>query len=105
MAELARYQYSPLLPRKEHVRLLGLWPSKQKDAIVECRLFECPLTLAKAVHLYEALSYVWGEAQDTISIVVNQRRFNVTSNLHSALLRLRDDSLERVLWVAAPVKH
>ena len=101
MAELAQYQYSSLLPGKNHVRLLRLLPSEHKDAVVKCQLFEYKLESTKAVHLYEALSYVWGDPEETVSIVVNQRRFKVTSNLHSALLRLRDDSLERVLWIDA----
>jgi hypothetical protein len=101
MAELAQYRYRSLLPGKNHIRLLRLLPSEHKDAVVECQLFEYKLESAKAVHLYEALSYVWGDPEETVSIVVNQRRFEVTSNLHSALLRLRDDSLERVLWIDA----
>ncbi|KAI1076463.1 heterokaryon incompatibility protein-domain-containing protein [Whalleya microplaca] len=34
---------------------------------------------------YMALSYVWGDANDTVPIVLNGRPFPVTKNLHSAL--------------------
>jgi Heterokaryon incompatibility protein (HET) len=41
---------------------------------------------------YIALSYVWGDPTQRRDILVNDRPFSVTKNLHLALCRLRDSS-------------
>jgi hypothetical protein len=50
---------------------------------------------------YEALSYVWGSQEDTVVIKIDEQSFRVTRNLYSALVHLRDRSVQRVLWVDA----
>jgi 6-pyruvoyl-tetrahydropterin synthase len=52
-------------------------------------------------HLYEALSYVWGNPEKKPRIFMHGHSFEVTVNLRTALLRLRNHSTERVLWVNA----
>ncbi|KAK0717950.1 heterokaryon incompatibility protein-domain-containing protein [Lasiosphaeria miniovina] len=52
-------------------------------------------------HLYEALSYVWGDSDEPYTVSMNGCDFAVTANLHAALLRLRDAVFERILWVDA----
>jgi hypothetical protein len=47
------------------------------------------------------LSYVWGDPEETLPILINNRRFNITLNLHAALLRLRDRDIARIIWVDA----
>jgi hypothetical protein len=42
---------------------------------------------------YQALSYVWGDAQPTSSIFVNGKDFAVRANLRDALFQLRTDTL------------
>lgn len=50
---------------------------------------------------YEALSYAWGDHSQLRTIEVNDSEFEVTSNLHAALNRLRLSNSDRVLWIDA----
>ncbi|PMD13834.1 HET-domain-containing protein [Hyaloscypha hepaticicola] len=50
---------------------------------------------------YEALSYVWGDANDRKMIVLNGVVFQVTRNLYSALRHLRYTDRSRTLWIDA----
>ena len=69
---------------------------------IQCELFDYSLQdQGKGSHLYEALSYAWGSLKKTCSISINKQNLAVTENLHVALLRLQDSSLERILWVDA----
>ena len=111
------YVYSPL-PDDGTIRLLRLMPHQDKEAPLQCQLFEYPLRKARqGVHMYEALSYVWGSEEDQKSICIrtddksdgsstspsarNNHRLLVTGNLHAALLHLRDGLLERIMWIDA----
>jgi hypothetical protein len=77
-------------------------PDEDRVAPIQCQLFSYSLREAgKATHLYEALSYVWGDQNKTLPISIGEHRFDVTENLHAALSRLRDHSLERIIWVDA----
>jgi hypothetical protein len=97
---ISPYPYSSLLP--DSIRLLRLLPCGNEDAPVQCHLFSYSrLEVSKGNHLYEALSYVWGDETKTLPIFIGKHRFNVTENLHAALSRLRDHSLERIIWVDA----
>lgn len=96
------YQYSPLLGLGS-IRLLRLMPHADKNASIQCQLFEFPLLCDSSggMNLYEALSYVWGDGGNNMSISVDNHYLKVTSNLHAALLCFRDQFLERVLWIDA----
>ena len=59
------------------------------------------LESGKGTHLYEALSYVWGNPDETVPILIGDHYFKVTKNLHAALLRLRNHYFERIIWVDA----
>ncbi|OJI81988.1 hypothetical protein ASPTUDRAFT_151353 [Aspergillus tubingensis CBS 134.48] len=76
---------------------------KDKDAEIECELFNYDLTSRSGAdsHLYEALSYVWGSSTRSRTIKLNNCAFPVTENLYLALSRLRNRQLERTLWVDA----
>ena len=62
---------------------------------------DCTSILSPRTHQYEALSYVWGNPHETLPIYVDEDQFLVTVNLYAALLRLRDPSFERIIWVDA----
>ncbi|PVH74162.1 hypothetical protein DL98DRAFT_430035, partial [Cadophora sp. DSE1049] len=64
---------------------------------IYCDLKIVPLAQASN---YVALSYTWGDANDTLTIYLNNAPVQVTSNLHSALLHMRA-GLTRELWVDA----
>jgi hypothetical protein len=68
---------------------------------VECELFEAHLNPYEPIHPYEALSYVWGDPGNTVSIHVNQHDLQVTTNLHAALLQLRNSFIDRYFWIDA----
>jgi hypothetical protein len=107
MGPIARYKqvvksiphhHSPL-PRGNNIRLLRLIPNKKKTAIIKCQLFN--YSLEPDSHQYDALSYVWGNPNETLPIFIDEHVLHITTNLHAALLCLRDHSLERIIWVDA----
>jgi hypothetical protein len=56
----SRYPYSKL--DDGHIRLLRLFPHRDKNAPIRCEIFACPLSSGSEKiddGLYEALSYVW----------------------------------------------
>jgi hypothetical protein len=99
------YRYPPLPPGNGNIRLLRLMPNGNRDAGIKCQLFNYSLGSGQGDHqenhLYEALSYVWGDPIETSAICIDNQPFNVTKNLHSALSRLRNHALERILWIDA----
>jgi hypothetical protein len=48
---------------------------------------------------YEALSYVWGERNDSEVIEISGHRVRITRNLHAALRRLRLSGQTRTIWI------
>lgn len=74
---------------------------KDISAELTCQLFNYSLDPDQGSHLYEALSYFWGDAHDTEPIFIGKQSFPVTPNLHTALLRLRNLSIKRILWIDA----
>jgi hypothetical protein len=102
---MSQYCYSPLSKGANNIRLLRLMPhanTSTETTKLQCELFEYSLQdLGKRTHLYEALSYTWGGFKNPRSISINKQKLDITRNLHAALLRLRDHSLERIIWVDA----
>ncbi len=115
----SQYRYSPLSERG-NIRLLRLMPHKDKKARIQCQLFEYPLQeLGEGIHLYEALSYVWGpevdqqsennqmpkDSQQTKSsqqsVYIDNYKLSVKENLHAALSSLRGRGMERIIWIDA----
>jgi hypothetical protein len=98
---MSQYSYSPLRSEHDSIRLLRLLPNEDDAAEIQCELFEYPLHESRKNHLYEALSYVWGDPKHTLPISMHGHSFNVTVNLHAALLRLRNHFMHRILWIDA----
>ncbi|KAF1969679.1 HET-domain-containing protein [Bimuria novae-zelandiae CBS 107.79] len=93
---LYQYIYAPFQP-PINLRLLELRPGHRSSPI-ECELFNTSLEETPS---YEALSYHWGNVNDTTEIVCNGRDFPITSNLRAALLDLRQPDRKRALWIDA----
>lgn len=94
------YCYTPL--PEGCIRLLRLMPHRDEGAPIQCELFDYTLLdSGKGTHLYEALSYVWGSEEKPHSVSTAKGDLLVTTNLYMALKRLRDHSLDRILWVDA----
>ncbi|KAL4898046.1 heterokaryon incompatibility protein-domain-containing protein [Aspergillus ambiguus] len=97
----------PALPAEPNTtRMIRLLPHYDRDAIIKCKHFNYVLSeRGSAEHLYEALSYVWGNGEDGIfrsqRIELDNHTFFVTPNLHAALVNLRNHQLDRVLWIDA----
>jgi hypothetical protein len=95
------FTYQPL-DEPGSIRLLVLQPGPP-DADIHCSLIHT--TLAKCCQdiydHYTALSYVWGDPDNTKTILLNDLPFQVTTNLASALHGLRDDQRPLRLWADA----
>lgn len=90
-----QFKYSPL-ESKDDIRLVTLSPAWFHEPI-DCKLFHTKL---KPNIPYEALSYTWGNHENTISIKVNGKSFGITHNLSTALRYLRRKQ-EVTLWIDA----
>ncbi|KAK5659703.1 hypothetical protein OQA88_914 [Cercophora sp. LCS_1] len=90
--------YRRLNPEIGEIRLLRLDLSRSDDAVLSCRLTHRSLTSGSK---FVALSYVWGDPDDTAQIRLDECIVSVTRNLHQALARLRRDGFKRRIWVDA----
>jgi hypothetical protein len=96
------YRYSPLPDTFGATRLLHLLPSKDDQAPIRCEIVDyCLRESRKATHHYEALSYVWGPVEPSLTIQIGQEHLKITANLHVALLHLRDSDIARTFWIDA----
>ncbi len=81
------------------MRLLRLLPPSNEEPRIKCQLITCSLLDSRGAHPYEALSYVWGPENDEQSICIDGHERRVRANLHKALSNLRDNFVERILWI------
>jgi hypothetical protein len=80
---MSSYLYPPLPSEGDNIRLLCLLPHEYEAAPLQCALRNYSLPkLDTRTHLYEALSYVWGNPDETLP-------------------SLRDRSFERIILVDA----
>jgi hypothetical protein len=98
---MSQYCYPPLPSGNDSIRLLRLKPDKDNSADIQCELFDYSLQNACRIHLYEALSYVWGKPDKKLRIFLHSLSFDITENLHAALSQLRNHTIERIIWVDA----
>jgi hypothetical protein len=90
------FQYDDLDQRWKEIRLLRILP--ETTSIIKCELFRtslydpCP---------YIAISYAWGDTEDTRTIILDGHEFAVTENLMLALQRLRSRTSAVVVWADA----
>ncbi|KAF2649452.1 hypothetical protein K491DRAFT_610731, partial [Lophiostoma macrostomum CBS 122681] len=82
---------------KNSIRLLHLEP-KSASGSLNCTL-EC--VSLDNFPPFEALSYVWGDPGDTISMFCEGSLFEATRSLHTALTNLRLPNAVRTMWVDA----
>ena len=89
------FEHSPL--DHDQIRLLSLLPGGND---VCCTIEKADLKSAAA--RYEALSYCWGNnEQSRHTIWINGHPFEVSSNLYEALMQLRQRTSTRKLWIDA----
>src|SRR5436853_7882510 len=96
--ESRKYKYKELKNQQE-IRLLGLEPGVISEEVIQCRLRHALLSENPC---YEALSYVWGDALLTRTILCNDKEIDITENLYTALRNLRNDirheKKARIIW-------
>ncbi|ETS86903.1 hypothetical protein PFICI_00731 [Pestalotiopsis fici W106-1] len=90
--------YSALEP--QHIRVLKLEPSAERDAIITCSLSVISLS-ENPTPQYEALSYVWGDFTERHEIQLDGLPTPVTMNLWTALRYIRLPDAPRTLWIDA----
>jgi len=91
-----RYTYLPF--RDNHsIRLLTLFPSSD-GLLLRCNLEEVGLNSSPD---YEAISYVWGDNDMPASIICDSsgKEISITRNLEAVLIRFRQSTQPRRLWV------
>lgn len=93
------YKYNRIDLATDAIRLVKLVKGDQSQPI-QCEIFETYLHQVEGVP-YEALSYVWGTRLSAKRIWLDGSEFDVTENLYEALLHLRWQEEDRVLWVDA----
>ncbi|PON25050.1 hypothetical protein TGAM01_v206131 [Trichoderma gamsii] len=97
---MEQYSYEPLDLGRPAIRLLCLHRGGNESEIT-CNLFQAELHQRHDTVSYEALSYTWGSADLTESIVIDCFFMNVTLNLYGILQQLRYQDEDRILWIDA----
>jgi len=98
--ELEQFYHKPLnkiTRTSQPFRLLEIHTSSEPSSRIECTLQHANL-LGKPT--FKALSYVWGDPNIKVPILLDSKRYDVTKNCYGALLRLRD-LRETSVWIDA----
>lgn len=88
--------YQPVTADDE-MRLLDLLPGEDGESI-RCTLRHARLSESPD---YEAMSYVWGDATDTLPIGCNGHTLMVTRNLHTLMTNIQYKDRSRTIWADA----
>lgn len=98
-----RFSWSTTNYEHEHlatatsIRILELQPGEGTETI-KCKLSAFERDSAPP---YEAISYAWGDENDSKIIRCEKRKLKVTTNLRNALLQIRDPFEVKLLWADA----
>lgn len=96
MGALPQYQYK-LLSSPSQFRLLELLPGNEDDPIsylLHTADWKCPSA-------YEAVSYAWGDVNDTYPSICDGFQQTISVNLRDGLIAMRAKDRSRLLWVDA----
>ncbi|KAI1847193.1 hypothetical protein JX266_006733 [Neoarthrinium moseri] len=96
------FQHTPL-NQNESIRLLLLHPSGTHHAVLRGSLCHYNLNdhYGDIRGGYTALSYVWGDAEKTEVMLLDDKEFQITANLAEALRNIRDDVGTYHIWADA----
>ncbi|KAF4624739.1 hypothetical protein G7Y89_g13429 [Cudoniella acicularis] len=98
---MAVYNHTPISLQGPALRLVRLLRGTPSDSI-RCDIFDAWLTESEGgIIPYQALSYTWGSTENAAEITIKDCKMRVTENLHSALLHLRLEDTDRILWIDA----
>ncbi|KAF4619024.1 hypothetical protein G7Y89_g14822 [Cudoniella acicularis] len=90
------FRYKDISPTGNEIRLLRILP--ETTSTIKCELLHTSLDDPSN---YTAISYAWGDTDDTRTILLDGREFPVTLSLMLALQRLRSRSQPIVVWTDA----
>lgn len=99
-----RLTYKPLDPSRSEIRLLkfqNVPDTAELDGDGLLRLTMHHASLDDEGTEYLALSYIWGDANDTLPIIVDDVPFQATRNLVSALRVMNTGNQDSSIWVDA----
>jgi hypothetical protein len=99
-------EYPPLRPDQKEFRLLKIRPSLEpisNTISLKSTSMQCDLFVASRDNPpdYQALSYTWGNPNETVPIQVNGITHQITQNLRTALEYIRQENEDVVIWVDA----
>lgn len=99
---MSEYEYTPLAAQS-NIRLLRLLPKVKSQHGELCgELVEYKVqSYDDRAHPYEALSYCWETSEKPRELNFDRAVLAITENLHAALLQLRYDDFDRLLWIDA----
>ncbi|CAD6446898.1 9d3d13e4-6aac-4073-bae1-552b574167e2 [Sclerotinia trifoliorum] len=97
--ETQQYQYRPL---HEHdaIRIIIVHPEALISSPLSCSLIHSTLSHYhnSLIDQYTALSYVWGDANNTRTILVDEKPLSITASLETALRHMRDTQKDMMIW-------
>ncbi|PSS18561.1 hypothetical protein M430DRAFT_35062 [Amorphotheca resinae ATCC 22711] len=90
------FRYVELDTAQHEIRLLRILP--ETSSIIQCELLHTSLENPRS---YIAISYAWGDVEETRAIILDGHEFPVTESLWLALQRLRSRSFPVIVWADA----
>lgn len=91
------FVYQPLPSSKDAIRLIELHPVSDSGVVV-ARMVNAVLS---ETPFYHALSYMWGPADETHTIILNGRPIKIRKNLFHFLTTWSKQYSDRKLWIDA----
>ncbi|KAE9365682.1 HET-domain-containing protein [Stipitochalara longipes BDJ] len=91
------FRYKDLDPKQGEIRLLRILPPITTSSL-QCEMLHTSLANPRS---YIAISYAWGDPEQTQTILLDGHEFPVTESLYLALQRLRSPSSAVVVWADA----
>lgn len=89
------YVYTPLDVSRKEIRTLTVHPGFEDEPV---RASLQHISLLSPTD-YETISYVWGDATQRASILVNGEVLDVHASAEKAIRRVRQASSDRVIWI------
>ena len=99
LPDLKNLEYSPL--GDSEIGLLKILPSWSANNDIQLTLehFQCDSSY-RSTQTYRALSYCWGDASDTVAIIVNDCKLLITKSLEAAIRELKRREYD-CIWIDA----
>lgn len=92
------FGYRSLDKVAKEIRVIVLHPAHSQSAEIQYDLWHTKL--GRRCN-YIALSYTWGDPEPKHTIIVNSRKFEISTNLRDALCYLRNSERPSIFWIDA----